>query len=44
MSAIKRWFEDHISEITYDELLEGGYEQEEINFMRECFTGKKTES
>ena len=44
MSAIKRWFEDHISEITDDELLEGGYEQEEIDFMRECFTGKKEES
>ena len=33
MSAIKRWFEDHISEITDEELLEGGYEQEEIDFM-----------
>ena len=44
MSAIKRWLEDHISEITDEELLEGGYEPEEIDFMRECFTEKKMES
>jgi len=44
MSAIKRWFEDHISDFTDEELLKDGYEQEEIDFMRECFTGKKEES
>ncbi len=44
MSAIKRWFEDHISEFTDEELREGGYEQEDIDFMRECFTGKRKES
>ena len=44
MSAIKRWFEDHISEITDEELLEDGYEQKEIDFMRECFTGRRKES
>ena len=41
MSAIKRWFEDHISEFTNEELLEMGYEQEDIDFMRECFTSRK---
>lgn len=44
MSAIKRYFEDHISDFTDEELLEDGYEQENIDFMRECFTGKKEES
>lgn len=39
MSAIKRWLEDHISEITDEELLEDGYEH-----MRECFTGRRKES
>lgn len=43
MSAIKRWFEDHISDFTDEELLEYGYKQEEIDFMRECFISK-TES
>lgn len=41
MSAIKRWLEDHISEFTDEELLECGYEQEDINFMRESFTSKE---
>lgn len=44
MSAMKRWFEDHISDFTDEELLKDGYEQEDIDFMRECFTGKKDES
>lgn len=43
MSAIKRQFENHISDFTDEELLEDGYQQEEIDFMRECFTSK-TES
>lgn len=41
MSAMKRWFEEHFSEFTDEELLEGGYSQEEIDFMRECFVSKK---
>lgn len=41
MSAIKRWLEDHISELSDEELLENGFEQENIDFMRECFTSKK---
>lgn len=44
MSAIKRWFEDHISDFTDEELLEDGYEKEDIDFMRECFTRKTKES
>lgn len=40
MSAIKRWFEEHISDFTDEELLEDGYSQEDINFMRKCFTSK----
>ncbi len=43
MSAIKRWFEDHISDFTDKELLENGYEQEEIDFMRECFIEEMNE-
>lgn len=38
MSAIKRWLEDHISELADEELLEDGFRQEDIDFMRECFT------
>lgn len=40
MSAMKRWFEDHISDFTDEELLDMGYEQDEIDFIRECFTSK----
>lgn len=38
MSAMKRWFEEHISDFSDEELLKMGYEQEDIEFMRECFT------
>lgn len=38
MSAIKRWFEDHIDSMTDEELLAIGYEQEDIDFLRECFS------
>ncbi len=44
MSCIKRWFEEHISEMTDKELLESGYSQDEINFLRESFQGKKESS
>lgn len=40
MSAMKRWFEDQISDFTDEELLDMCYEQDEIDFMRECFTTK----
>lgn len=38
MSAIKRWFEEHFAEFTDEELLADGYEQEEIDYMRNAFT------
>lgn len=41
MSAIKRWFENHISEFTDEELLDMGYGQEDIDIMRECFASKE---
>lgn len=41
MSEMKKWFEDHISEFTDEELLEMGYKQEDIDFIRECFTPVK---
>lgn len=44
MGAMKRWLEDHIREFTDEELLEDGYSQEDIEFMRECFTEKRKES
>lgn len=38
MGAIKRYLEDHISEMTDEELLEEWeFDQEEIDFMREGF-------
>lgn len=37
MSAIKRWYEDHISELSDEELFKMGYDQEDIDFLRECF-------
>lgn len=44
MGVMKRWLEDHTEEFTDEELLEDGYSQEDIDFMRECFTGKRKES
>lgn len=41
MSLIKRWLEDHIAEFTDEELLAFGYDQEDIDFMRECFTERE---
>ncbi len=41
MSAIKRWLEDHISEFTDEELLEMGYGQEDIDFMKESFASEE---
>ena len=37
MSAIKRYYEDIINSKTDDELLEMGFEQEEIDYLKECF-------
>lgn len=44
MGAVKKWLEDHISEFTDEELLDMGYEQEGIDFMREGFGSEKEES
>lgn len=41
MSAIKRWLEDHISEVTDEELLDDGFLQEDIDLMRDSFTSRK---
>lgn len=41
MSAIKHWLETHLQELTDKELLEMGYDQNDIDFMRECFTEKE---
>lgn len=41
MGAVKRWFEDHIQELTDEELLAMGFKQEQINFLRECFSPKE---
>lgn len=37
MSAIKRWYEDLINSKTDDELLDMGFEQDEIDHLKECF-------
>lgn len=37
MGAMKSWFEEHISDFSDEELLKMGYEQEDIEFLRECF-------
>lgn len=44
MGAMKSWFEDHVKEFTDEELLEDGYSQEDIEFVRECFNGTRKES
>ncbi len=41
MSAIKRWLEDHISELTDEELLNYGYPKDIIDELREAFTEKE---
>ena len=41
MSAIKRWLEDHISELTDEELLKDGFSQEGIDLMRDSFTSRE---
>lgn len=41
MSEMKRWFEEHISEFTDEELSDMGYDQEDIESMRECYPSKK---
>lgn len=38
MSKIKSWFEDHIDTISDEELVKMGYDPEEIQFLRECFS------
>lgn len=41
MSYIKRWFENSIGSMSDRQLLDYGYSQEEIDFMRESFEGRK---
>ena len=44
MSCIKFWLEEHIDELSNEELMvDWGFSQEEIDFMRECFKSE-TES
>lgn len=38
MGEVKRWLEDHIDEFTDEELLDMDYDQEDIDFMRECYS------
>ncbi len=44
MGAMKTWFEDHISEFTDEQLLDMGYNHEDIDTMREAFASKTEES
>lgn len=37
MSMMKRWLEDNINKIPDEELIDAGYSEEDIEFMRECF-------
>lgn len=42
MSAIKRWVEDHIDELSDQDLFDFGCQtQEEVDFLRDCFSEKK---
>ena len=43
MSAIKRWLEDHIDELS-DETLRGdmGFTTEDIEVLRDCLSNKRT--
>lgn len=44
MSYMKRWFEEHIDELTDEQLFDFGCEtQEEVNELREALSGKKVE-
>lgn len=40
MSYIKRYFENHINELSTSELRSMGYSDEEIDELRECFSEK----
>lgn len=41
MSAMKAWFEEHISEFTDEELMYMGYDQETIDELRDCFDKRR---
>lgn len=44
MGLMKRWFEDHIDEMTDQDLFDFGCEsQEEVDELRELLSGKKKE-
>lgn len=38
MSCIKRYFEDHIDEMSDEQLHEWGYSEYDINWLRACFS------
>lgn len=38
MSCIKRYFENHIDEISDEQLIEWGYSEKQIEWLRECFS------
>lgn len=40
MSCIKRYFEDHIDELTDEQLIEWGYSEKEIDWLRSGFSQK----
>lgn len=41
MSYIKRWFEEHIDQLTDAQLADMGYSDEEIELLRESFSEEK---
>lgn len=38
MSCIKRYFEDHIDEMSDEQLIQWGYSDKTIEWLRECFS------
>lgn len=38
MSCIKRYFEDHIDEMSDEQLTGWGYSEKQIEWLRECFS------
>lgn len=41
MSYIKRWYEDNIDNYTDEELIAMGHPEEDIEWLRECFSNKE---
>lgn len=40
MSRIKHWLEENIDNLTDEQMIEMGWPEEEIRFLRECFSEK----